>query len=158
MKNISETIRHSLRTLLAFLLATLVFTASAQPRFQKISEFENFNYSYISPAMLKAMGDNYYETEGFRVPFKQLDSVETISTMVDGTNDRFWETIRQVIKDERMESLTTNKIGINRTDFLGRLNGNQLQSVMLITQHGGNWVSVSYIKGVIMLNSLEMNF
>lgn len=144
---------------MAVVMILTALTASAQRRFENIANKEGFNYSYISPTMLKAMGSCTFNSNGYTLNTSGLNCIETVSTMTEGTDSALWDAIRSVIKSEGLETLTTNKTLNSRFDMLGKLSGStQITRLMLIQQNSGDWISVTYIEGSIPITQLQGNF
>lgn len=143
---------------IAVLLLSAILSAAAKTKFDTIGGRENFNYTYISPAMLKAMSGTI-DSNGYTLDTDNLTSVETISTLTDGTNKEFWDAIRSVIKEENLETLSTNKNYYTRFDMLGKINSaGNITHLMLIQQNGGNQVTVTYLIGDIPVKDFNFGF
>lgn len=127
--------------------------------FKKLSEFEGFDYSFVSPMMLKAMGNRYMAdtADGLPIQADNLTMIESISTSRNGTNEDFWKAIKGVIKDKKLETLSTKKKNNYRYDVLAKLSrdGKFITNLLVITQNGGNNVSVVYMEGEIPLQNVQ---
>lgn len=137
-----------------------VSAASNQKYFYKLANNPNFDYSYVSPLMLQAMGEGFLSTEnsaGLPVKSSDLTSIETIVTNGDGTNEDLWKIITNLKKDKKLETLTTKKKDYYRYDVFAKLSGDKkfITNLLVITQNGGENVSVVYMEGKIPLNSLQ---
>lgn len=141
------------RLTIAVIVILTASVANGQQRFNGLCDSShNIQYQYVSPAMLKAMSQGTINVGNVEIPAKSLTFMETFSAPGVSDTDDIWKTIRKVIKDEGLETLTTNLNGMMRRDLLGKFNGKgQLTRVMLISQHGGNWISVSYVEGCVPL-------
>ena len=151
--------KYILRIIFSFTLILCAMGAKAERYFDNLSSSPDFNYTYISPYMLKAMNGNIKTGQELTLSVDCLNEVEIISTYTSGTNKEFWQAIRDVIKKFDLKTLSTTKNNYNRSDILGRLNSsNNLSYLMLINQTGGKWVSVTFITGDIPLSYLKTNF
>lgn len=151
--------KHIFRLILTLTLLLSSSGAMAERYFDTLSANPEFNYTYISPYMLKAMSGNIKTVQELTLSADCLEEVEIISTYTNGTDADFWKAIRSVIKKFDLKTLSTTKNNYNRSDILGRLNGsNNLSYLMLITQTGGSCVSVTFITGDIPLSKLKTNF
>lgn len=145
---------------MAAIFSTTVFAANPKTYFSELSSDSNFDYSYVSPYMLKAMGGQYIDGGGLNISSSDISSIETISTVNSGTSDDLWDIIKKVKKANNMETLSTKKKGYYRYDVLGRLsdNGKILTQLLVITQNGGNNVNVVYIVGKIPMDQIGLQF
>ena len=135
---------------LTLLLIIAVLPAEAKQRFADVGSRSEFNYTYISTVMLRAMKGSSLDSNGYMVGVDDLDSVETISTMNFGTDQELWKAIRAVISEEKLETLSTNKTLDTRFDMLGSINSkNEITHLLLIQQNTGAWVTVTYLTGRI---------
>ena len=143
-------------TVLTILMSATAYSANPKKYFDSLSTKSDFNYTYVSPYMLKAMGNQTIDGGGLRISASDISSIETISTSFSGTNDDLWEAIRKVKKDNGLETLSTKKEGYYRYDVLGKLsdNGRILTQMLVITQNTGNNVSVVYIVGKIPMDQI----
>lgn len=137
-----------------------VIPAAAGPKkyFEDLSANPNFDYTYVSPLMLQAMGDQYLSQErsgGLPVKSSQITSIETISTNGDGMNEKLWKAITSIKKDNKLETLTTKKKDFYRYDVFAKLSGDHkyFTNLLVITQDGAENVSVVYMEGKIPVNS-----
>lgn len=147
-------------TSLAMFLASSAFADNPKKYFDGLSTDSNFDYSYVSPYMLKAMGGQYIDGGGLNISSADISSIETLSTANSGTSDDLWDIIKKVKKENNMETLSTKKKGYYRYDVLGKLsdNGKILTNMLVITQNGGNNVNVVYIVGKIPMDQIGMQF
>lgn len=147
-------------TSLAMFLASSAFADNPKKYFDGLSTDSNFDYSYVSPYMLKAMGGQYIDGGGLNISSSDISSIETLSTINSGTSDDLWDIIKRVKKENNMETLSTKKKGYYRYDVLGKLsdNGKILTNMLVITQNGGNNVNVVYIVGKIPMDQIGMQF
>lgn len=70
------------------------FAGSPQKYFESLASDPEFDYTYISPLMLQAMGDTPLSHEnygGLPVSSQNLKCIETISTYTGGTNESLWK-------------------------------------------------------------------
>ncbi|MBD5204601.1 MAG: DUF4252 domain-containing protein [Bacteroidales bacterium] len=145
-----------LRSIIIMVILLSASTARADQYFTSMAEKEGFNYTYISPYMLKAMSGqittfNILDTD-------KLEEVEIISTLYNGTDADFWRTIRGIITKFNLKTLSTVKHYNNRTDMLGNINSNkEVTHLMTITQNGGNNVTVTLMTGKIPLDSISFD-
>lgn len=153
-----------LTLLIINLWAIAAFAASPTKYFDEISTQNSFDYSYISPTMLRMMGDNYLSssTQEYNLPIqcKDLTSIENVSTSTNGQNDELWKIIRKVKKEHNMETLTTKKSTNYRYDVLVTLtkDGKKITHLMVITQNGPFSTDVIYMEGKIPLESIQNSF
>lgn len=146
---------------LSLILLLLVATTQghAKQRFAQVGARSEFNYTYISSIMLRAMAGTSIDSNGYVVDVDDLDSMETISTTDYGTDKEFWETIRALIKEEKLETLSTNKSFDTRFDMLGAVNSeNEITHLLLIQQNTGLWVTVTYLTGKIPASQFKFGF
>lgn len=148
-------------TILLVLLASFSssYAADAAPCFSNLSAREGFDYTYVSPAMLKMMGDKVVNTDlGIRA--SDVISIETVSTIGEGTDTELWALIRGLKKKMKLETLSTKKSDNYRYDVLGKLSGNRkyISKLMVITQDTGANVTVVYIEGQIPIQDLMLQF
>lgn len=144
------------------LLPAVLFAGNPPKYFEELSTKPNYNYNYVSPTMLKAMGDKYIATEASaNLPVRTSDitSIENISTMVNGQDDDLWNIISRLKKDKNMETLTTKKKDNYRYDVLATLSkdGKRIMHLLVVTQNGGNCVDVIYMTGKIPMERLKFS-
>lgn len=113
--------------------------------------------------MLKSMRGRYLneaDAGGIQLNSKDITSIETISTPVNGEDEDLWKIIRQIKKDKKLENLSTKKKDYYRYDMLGRTskNGEFITHLMIITQNGSENVSVVYIEGNIPISQTDLTF
>lgn len=150
-----------IRILIAVFIGMSTLTAtSGNPKkyFEDLSADPNFDYTYVSPLMLQAMGDQYLSHErsgGLPVKSSQITSIETIYTAGDGMNEKLWKAITSIKKDNKLETLTTKKKDFYRYDVFAKLSGDHkyFTNLLVITQDGAENVSVVYMEGKIPVNS-----
>lgn len=138
--------------------AVIPAAAGTKKYFEDLSANPNFDYTYVSPLMLQAMGDQYLSQErsgGLPVKSSQITSIETISTNGDGMNEKLWKAITSIKKDNKLETLTTKKKDFYRYDVFAKLSGDHkyFTNLLVITQDGAENVSVVYMEGKIPVNS-----
>lgn len=152
MKILLKIITISLMTL----IASSTYAANPKKYFEGLSADADFNYTYVSPYMLNAMGGQVIDSGGLRISASDITSIETVSTFISGTSTEFWDIIKKIRKDNSLETLTTKKEGYYRYDVLGKLsdNGKVLTHLLVITQNGGNNVSVVYVVGKIPMEEI----
>ena len=136
------------------------FAGSPQKYFESLASDPEFDYTYISPLMLQAMGDTPLSHEnygGLPVSSQNLKCIETISTYTGGTNESLWKIIKRIKNDNKLETLTTKKKDYYRYDVFARLSGDKkyVTHLLVITQNGGENVSVVYMEGKIPLGSIN---
>lgn len=138
--------------------SSTAFAANPKKYFEDLSSNPKFDYTYVSPLMLQAMGDQYLSQErsgGLPVKSSQITSIETISTNGDGMNEKLWKAITSIKKDNKLETLTTKKKDFYRYDVFAKLSGDHkyFTNLLVITQDGAENVSVVYMEGKIPVNS-----
>lgn len=156
----------NLRKFLLLCIAVLPFTiwgANPTKYFEELSIKPNYNYNYVSPIMLKAMGDMYISSDtSANLPVKSSDitSIENISTLVNGQDDDLWDIISKIKKDKGLETLTTKRKDNYRYDVLAHLSkdGKNILQLLVVTQNGGNCVDVIYMEGKIPMERLKYSF
>ncbi|MBD5358245.1 MAG: DUF4252 domain-containing protein [Bacteroides sp.] len=160
LKDMKTILKLILVSLTVFLFSASAFAANPKKYFEALSTVGDFNYTYISPYMLKAMGGSHINSGGLSISSSDISLIETLSTYTSGTNNDLWDTIRKVKKDNDLETLSTKKEGYYRYDVLGKLssNGKVLTHLLVITQNGGNNVSVVYIVGKIPMDEISSQF
>lgn len=131
--------------------------------FEDLSMKPNYTYSYVSPTMLRVMGDTYISPQEYsNLPIKSSDitSIENIATMVNGQDDELWNIIHRIKKDKNMDTLTTKKKDNYRYDVLATLtkDGKYILNLLVVTQNGGNCVDVIYMEGKIPMERLKFSF
>ncbi len=138
------------------LVSASAFAANPKKYFDSLSSEPDFDYTYVSPFMLKAMSSQIIDGGGLRIYASDISAIETLSTNNSGTNENLWSIIKKVKKDNDMETLSTKKQGYYRYDVLGKLsdNGKILTHLLVITQNTGNNVSVVYIVGKIPMDQI----
>lgn len=141
-------------------LASSAYAATPKKYFDNLSSNSNFDYSYVSPYMLSAMGGQYIDGGGISISTSDISSIETVSTLNAGASDDLWNIIRKVKKENGLETLSTKKQGYYRYDVLGKLsdNGKTITQMLVITQNGGNNVNVVYIVGKIPMDQIGIQF
>ncbi|MDE6096137.1 MAG: DUF4252 domain-containing protein [Muribaculaceae bacterium] len=152
-----------IRLIFTVLIGISAITANAgNPKkyFEDLSSSPNFDYTYISPLMLKAMGDQYLSHDrsgGLPVKSSQISYIETVYTIGDGMNEKLWKAITSIKKDNKLETLTTKKKDFYRYDVFAKLSGDQkyFTNLLVITQDGAENVSVVYMEGKIPVNTLQ---
>lgn len=149
--------------IIALFLASLISSsawAAGQPKyFEFLSQNPVFDYTYISPAMLNVMGDCVVNND-MQIKASDISSIETVSTLSDGTNADFWKAIRSLKQNKKLETLSTKKQGNYRYDVLARTSGDgkTITNLMVITQNTGACVTVVYIEGKLPLSDISINF
>ncbi len=143
----------------ALILSILPLAAKADPVFGEIGNNTNFNYSYISPVMAKAIRaqNRYYidNTQDLRINYDDIQEVEIVETLSSGTDPEFWKLIRDTIKKYDLKTLSINKNGYFRFDIMGKFDSHdRLSHLLLLRQHGGNNVNLTFITGSIPVESL----
>ena len=154
------------KTILVAIVAMCSFSVHAEEAhkyFDEVANKPNFDYTYISPAMLRSMGGRYLneaDAGGIQLNSHDLTSIETISTPVSGEDADLWKIIRQIKKDKKLENLSTKKKDYYRYDMLGRTtkDGEFITHLMIITQNGSDNVSVIYIEGKIPIAITDLSF
>lgn len=133
--------------------------ADASPCFNSLSSREGFDYTYVSPAMLKLMGDKIVNTD-LNIRASDITSIETVSTIGEGTDAELWMLIRTLKNKMKLETLTTKKSEDFRYDVLGKLSGDHkfITRMMVITQDTGANVTVVYIEGKIPIQEIMVQF
>lgn len=148
-----------LKIFFAAMLALVSASASAaNPKkyFEGLSSKSDFDYTYVSPFMLKAMGGQTIDGGGLSINASDISAIETVATYSSGTSETLWDAIKKVKKDNDLETLSTKKQGYYRYDVLGKLsdNGRILTHLLVITQDTGAKVSVVYIVGKIPMDQI----
>lgn len=145
--------------LLVFLPALAAVINAADPYFSSLSTKEGFDYTYVSPSMLKMMGKKVVNSD-LNIRASDINSIETVSTVGKGTDDELWKGIRSIKNKLKLETLTTKKEENYRYDVLGKLSGDNrfITRLMVITQNTGANVSVVYIEGKIPLGEVMLKF
>ncbi len=145
---------------LAVILSTSAFAANPKKYFDELSIDPGFDYTYVSPYMLKAMGGTHIDSGGLSISSSDISSIETISTYNNGTSPELWDLIRKVMKENSMETLSTKKQGYYKYDVLGKLsdNGKVLTHLLVITHNGGANVTVVYIVRKIQMAEIRSQF
>ena len=151
-----------LRFILSLIIAMAAFSAFAgnPPKyFESLSGNQGFDYTYVSPLMLKAMGDTSLTGEFGNLPVKtsQISSIESITTAINGQDEDLWKIISSIKKDKKMDTLTTKKRDYYRYDVLAHLSndGKYITHLLVVTQNGGPMVEVVYMEGKIPLDALS---
>ena len=110
--------------------------------------------------MLKAMGGKIIDGGGLKLSSSDIHSIETLSTYSAGSSSDLWDIIKKLKKENDLETLSTKKQGYYRYDVLGKLtnNGKTLTNMLVITQNGGENVSVVYIVGKISMDEIGLQF
>lgn len=152
-----------LRTILIAVLVILsasAYAASPKKYFDGLSSNFEFDYTYVSPSMLKAMGGKIIDGGGLKLSSSDIHSIETLSTYSAGSSSDLWDIIKKLKKENDLETLSTKKQGYYRYDVLGKLtnNGKTLTNMLVITQNGGENVSVVYIVGKISMDEIGLQF
>lgn len=139
------------------LLSASAFAGNPPKYFEKLSTEYGFDYTYVSPYMLKAMGGTVIDNNGLRVCASDITSIETVATGTGGSNEDLWKLIRSAKNDNNMETLSTKKKGDYRYDVLAKLSkdGKYLLNLMVVTQNAGISVNVVYIVGRIPMEDLS---
>ena len=144
--------------------AITAFAASPTRYFEELSTEPYLDYSYISPTMLRMMGDSYLSSSSheYNLPIqcKDLSSIENVPTSSNGQQDELWKIFRQIKKEHHMETLTTKKSTNYRYDVLVTLtkDGKKITNLMVITQNGPYSTEVIYMEGKIPLESIQNSF
>ena len=146
--------------LIMWLVSDSAMAGNPTKYFEKIASKSNYDYSFVSPVMLKAMGDRTLSAESYgSLPVKtsDLSSIETISTAINGQDEDLWKIIREIKNSKKMETLSTKKQNYYRYDVLARLSGDGkfITNLMVVTQNGGQAVNVVYMEGKIPIDSLK---
>lgn len=153
-------IRILLTAILAAIAAGNALAANSERYFDSLSLQPGYDYSYISPTILKAMGEQYLSDRAYGslpVMTSDLTSLEMVSTASDGQNDELWKMIRDLKKSKKLETLSTKKQDAYRYDVLARMTNDSkyITHLMVITQNGGYAVDVVYMEGKIPVESLR---
>lgn len=144
-------------------LAMLPLAApAAEPTkyFREMANKDGFDYSYVSPVMLKAMGNSMLSesnTTGISLNSSDLNFIETVNTEFHGTDDDLWTIIRKLKKDKKLENISTRKKDYYRYDVLAKMTGDNkyFTHIMVVTQNGASNVNVVYMEGKIPVESLR---
>lgn len=133
--------------------------ADASPCFNNLSSRDGFDYTYVSPSMLKLMGNKIVNTD-LNIRASDITSIETVSTIGNGTDTELWKLIRGLKTKMKLETLTTKKSDNFRFDVLGKLSGDHkyITRLMVITQDTGENVTVVYIEGKIPIEEIMVQF
>lgn len=135
--------------------------------FEDLSSRQGFGYNYISPTMLKMMGDSYLSAssassryDNLPIQCRDLTTIENVSTSYQGSDEDLWKIIRKIKRDNHMDTLTTKKIENYRYDVLVTLtkDGKHITHLLVITQNGMHSVDVIYMEGKIPLESIQYSF
>lgn len=129
--------------------------------FSGVANKPDFDYTYVSPVMLKSMGDRFLneaDAGGMQLRSTNISSIETISTPTRGEDEDLWKIIRQLKKDKKLENLSTKKKDSYRYDMLARISGDgrYITHLMIITQNGSENVNVVYIEGKIPIDQTNL--
>lgn len=150
----------SLSILILFLAGIINASgASPTPYFTPISTRDGFDYTYVSPSMLKMMGDKVVNSD-LNIRASDVKSIETVYTSGNGTDTDLWDIIRHLKSKMKLETLTTKKEDYYRYDVLVRLSGDKkyITNLMVITQNTGANVTVVYIEGKIPLSDVMLQY
>lgn len=151
----------SILTVLLIAFASISAMAANPTRyFNDLSGERGFDYSYVSPVMLKAMGEQYLTDKSYGnlpISTKHLTSIETISTISQGTNQELWKIIKELVKSKKMETLSSKKTNLYRYDIMAHMTSDNkyITNLMVITQNTGSNVSVVYMEGKIPTATLQ---
>ncbi len=159
------------------ILATLIFALGSLAAFaaQPVKYFEELSgkqrhglyYNYISPTMLKMLGDNSLSSasknnkySNLPVQCKDLTSLENIYMESGTNNDELWEIIHKIKKEHNMETLITQKSQDSRKDILVTISkdGSKILNLLVISQMAPTMVDVIYIVGKIPVESIRSAF
>lgn len=156
----NKSIRIFLIALFALVAAHPAGAASPKKYFEDLSTNLIFDYTYISPSMLKAMGTRTLSSDATGISTLQacdVTSIESVSTINGGNDEKLWNAIRKIKSDKDLETLSTRKEGITRYDILAKLSGNSqfVTNILVIQQSGGDMVEVVYIEGKIPISKLQ---
>lgn len=157
-----------IRIFLLLLISISALSASAdgnEKYFDGLSTKTGFDYSYVSPTMLRMVGDSYFDSnsknfKNLPIKTKDIKSIENVSTIFNGNSEELWNTIRKVKKLKKMETLTTDVKDNYRYDVLVTLSKTEkyILNLMVITQNGSQNVDVIYIEGKIPVDGLKNSF
>ncbi|MBD5279669.1 MAG: DUF4252 domain-containing protein [Bacteroides sp.] len=160
--------KFNFRLLLLLIVPFFTISALAEKNvkyFEALSTSPAYNYSYVSPAMLKMWGDTYISGtsqayNNLPIQCKDLTSIENIFTQTEGQNEELWKIIHKIKKDKNMETLTTKKSDNYRYDVLVTLSkdGKKILNLMVVTQTGSDCVDVVYLEGKVPLESIQYTF
>lgn len=155
MKSISKFI-----FLLISLLPLAAYAGGPDKYFEIFATHPDFDYTYISPLMLQAMGRTELSQEssgGLQLYAQDLTSIETVSTIGEGENETLRKIIKKIKNDKKLETLSTQKKMYYRYDIYGKLSNDKkyITNLMVITQNGGENVMVLYMEGKIPLQTLQ---
>ncbi|MDE6578541.1 MAG: DUF4252 domain-containing protein [Muribaculaceae bacterium] len=148
--------KKTLSIFLAVLIGILTAAAGKPAKyFDYLSSAPGFDYTYVSPSMLKMMGNKVVNTD-LNIRASDISSIETITTMTEGTNTDLWESIRKLKSKMNLSTLTTKKQDNYRYDVLAKLSGDGkfITKLMVVTQDTGENVTVVYIEGKIPLDDV----
>ncbi len=155
------------------ILATLIFALGSLAAFaaQPVKYFEELSgkqrhglyYNYISPTMLKMLGDNSLSSasknnkySNLPVQCSDLTSLENI-LYESGADEELWDIIHKIKKEHKMETLVTKKSQDYRKDVLVNLSkdGSKILNLLVISQRGDGMVNVIYMEGKIPVESIR---
>ena len=155
------------------LLATLIFIVSAFSALagKPVKHFEALsgnntlcNYNYISPTMLRMMGDTYLNSSSNRyqnlpIQCKDITSIESIAFETNA-DEELWNIIKKIKKEKNMQTLITKQSDSYRYDVLVTLNkdGKKILNMLVIAQNGSYGVDVIYMEGKIPVESIQNSF
>lgn len=106
-------IRQTVLLLAILFIPCVSFAANPKKYFEKISGKNGYDYSYVSPLMLKAMSEQYLSDDKviqFELKTSDLTSIENITAESSENVGELKKLIPEIIKDNKMETLSTKKL------------------------------------------------
>lgn len=151
--------------LILFLSAISVFAANPTKHFEELSARDNSTiYNYISPTMLRMMGDNYLNSssntyKNLPIQCKDITMIESI-TYETNADKELWNIIKKLKKDKNMQTLITKKTDYNRYDVLVTLtkDGKKILNLLMVSQDGIGGADVIYMEGRIPIENIQNSF
>lgn len=150
--------------LLLFVVLLPASASAADPnQFSHFASKPGYEYIYISPEMLKILGNQIIDNGAFgniSLRANQIKSVEVLQTSSNAQDDELWVVIRKVKENNKLKTLSTKQNSSERSDILGTLsaNGKFLSKLMIVSQKGSKSVSMVYLTGDIPIESIQFAF
>lgn len=156
-------IRQTVLLLAILFIPCVSFAANPKKYFEKISGKNGYDYSYVSPLMLKAMSEQYLSDDKviqFELKTSDLTSIENITAESSENVGELKKLIPEIIKDNKMETLSTKKVGSGRYDIYAHLtnDGKNITHLMVVSQKDDNRMEVVYMEGKIPIERFRYFF
>lgn len=138
-------------------IATAAFSTSAQEvdnPFASLMGYDDVQYSYISPDMLKTLGSSVISGNTFQLESEQLTSVLVIKSLTDNLYKIIDKTVKKVVNDKKFKLLSSHRTSVKSYNIYGlpSKSGDSFDALIILEQLSGTITTLSYFTGNITLS------